>query len=301
MSGSPSARVLISASYKTDIPAFYGPWFLNRLRAGYCKSINPYGRQIYTISLEPPYAEGFVFWTKNLGPFLPALAEVKQRGFPFLVQYSINGYPRSLETAVVDAQTAVDHVRFLASEYGPRVAVWRYDPIVHTSETGRDFHVRNFESLARSLEGATDEVVVSFAQIYRKTKRNLDIAARARHFEWSDPDFAAKQALLSELAQCAAAHRIQLSVCSQASFLGPGVENARCIDAVRMGDIAGRTLQAALKGNRPECGCYESRDIGDYDTCPHGCVYCYAVRDRRLAKARYVAHDPNGEFLFAPA
>ena len=65
--------MIISASYKTDIPAFYGEWFLNRLRAGYCKMVNPYGRQVYRVSLTPPDADGFIFWTKNLGPFLDAL------------------------------------------------------------------------------------------------------------------------------------------------------------------------------------------------------------------------------------
>src|SRR5437762_14145536 len=89
--------MIISASYKTDIPTFYGEWFLNRLKAGYCKMVNPYGRQEYTINLTPDDVDGFVFWTKNIGPFLKYLPEVQKRGYSFLVQHTINGYPRNLE------------------------------------------------------------------------------------------------------------------------------------------------------------------------------------------------------------
>jgi hypothetical protein len=98
----------------------------------------------------------------------------------------------------------------------------------------------------------------------------------------------------------ARASDMRLSVCSQWDFLVPGAVNARCIDADRLSDIAGRSLHISLRGGRKECGCYASRDIGEYDTCPHGCTYCYAVRDRELARQRFQAHDPASEFLFPP-
>jgi hypothetical protein len=292
--------VIISASYKTDIPAFYGEWFLNRLRAGSCKMVNPYGRQIYQVSLRPEDVEGFVFWTRNAGPFLPALAEVRQRGFPFLVQYTITGYPRALEHSVVLAARSVEHMKRIAGEFGPRVAVWRYDPVVLTSLTSPDFHRRNFAELARQLEGATDEVVISFAQIYKKTRRNLDAAASEHGFDWADPPGEAKLALAGDLVAIAAAYGMQLSTCSQNQYLTPGARPARCVDAERLGEVAGMRLHALRKGNRPDCECYQSRDIGDYDTCPHGCVYCYAVQDQPLALERFRRHNPAGEFLFPP-
>ncbi|HLF58937.1 MAG TPA: DUF1848 family protein, partial [Alphaproteobacteria bacterium] len=93
--------MIISASYKTDIPAFYGAWFRNRLRAGYCKMINPYGRKIVTVPLSRPDVDGFVFWTRNAHPFGDAFAEVAGRGFPFVVQHTITGYPRALESSVI--------------------------------------------------------------------------------------------------------------------------------------------------------------------------------------------------------
>jgi transposase len=291
--------MIISASYKTDIPAFYGEWFMNRLRAGYCKMVNPYGGQVYRVSLAPQDADGFVFWTKNLGPFLGALEEVRERGYPFVVQYTINGYPRELERAVVDPGRSAAHMRMLAADYGPRVAVWRYDTIVYSSLTDSDFHRRNFEELARRLEGTTDEVVVSFAQIYRKTERNLNRAGREYKFNWTDPADEEKLRLLEELAPMARARGMQLSVCSQRKYLLPGVADARCVDAERLSGVAGRPIAARLKGNRPDCGCYQSRDIGEYNTCPHGCVYCYAVSSERVAGLRFGRHDPVGELLSA--
>ena len=187
--------MIISASYKTDIPAFYGEWFLNRLNAGYCKAINPYGRQIYNVSLKRENVDGFVFWTKNLIPFIDKLEIIQQRGYPFIIQYTIHGYPRALEFSVVDAERSTLYAKRVAENYGPRVLIWRYDPIIFTSVTPTDFHLQNFEKLAQKLEGSVDEVVVSFAQIYKKTLDNLNVASRNFGFTWEDPVDDTKYAL----------------------------------------------------------------------------------------------------------
>jgi len=287
--------MIISASYRTDIPTFYGEWFINRLRAGYCKVVNPYGRQVTRISLAREDVDGIVFWTKNLGPFLDRLREVRERGFPFIVSYSINAYPRALEVSVVDATKSVRHMKLLSEEYGPRVAVWRYDPIVFTPETPASFHLANFERLAGQLEGSTDEVVISFAQIYKKTERNL----RKAGLPWDDPPADTKREMAATLAAIAKSRGMQLSICSQHELLVPGAADARCIDADRLAGIAGAPIEAQRKAHRKACGCFQSRDIGDYDTCPHGCVYCYAVNSRSLAQAHFRQHDTAGEFLFS--
>jgi Domain of unknown function (DUF1848) len=301
--------MIISASYKTDIPTFYGEWFMNRLRVGSCKMVNPYGRQIYTIDLSPAQVDGFVFWTKNIGPFLPYLPEIQQRGYPFLIQHTINGYPPALESRVIDYTRTIEHMRRLAHDYGSERLIWRYDPILITSLTPLDWHRRNFSTLAEALQGTTGEVVISFAQIYRKTARNMALTANEFDFSWrehnlDDPTFlAVARDLATELAHIAASCSMQLRVCSQKAFLQPGlIEEARCVDAERLERVAGRPIlnKTRQKGNRKECACSASRDIGEYDTCPHGCVYCYAVQHRDLALQRYKAHDPHGEFLFPP-
>ena len=290
--------MIISASYKTDIPAFYGEWFINRLNAGYCRVVNPYNQRAYRVSLERAAVDGFVFWTKNLGPFMSRLAIVRDRGYPFVVQYTINAYPRTLERSVVNARRSVEHMRTIAGSYGLRAAVWRYDTVVFTSVTTADFHRHNFESLAQALEGTTDEVVISFAQIYKKTLQNMNWAAREFGFTWEDPADELKLGLAAELAQMAKSHGMQLTMCSQRQYLAPGVKDARCVDVERLSEIAGRRIVAELKGNRMDCGCYVSRDIGEYDTCPHGCVYCYAVSDTERTKQRFKEHSPFAEFLF---
>ncbi|MGE5568524.1 MAG: DUF1848 domain-containing protein [Rhodospirillales bacterium] len=290
--------MIVSASYKTDIPAFYGEWFINRLKAGYCCVRNPYGSGSFRVSLLPEDVDGIVFWTRNIGPFLPRLPEVRRRGIPFVVQYTINSYPRALDAVAPDAARSIEHMRALHGEYGPRVAVWRYDTIVSSSITPPDFHLRNFERIARALEGITDEVVVSFAQIYRKTRLSLGRAARKAGFTWDDPPAAAKRALLSSLAECARSRGMKLTVCGQREFLSENIADASCIDPARLSDVAGRPIRAPARAHRKDCGCYQSRDIGEYDTCPHGCVYCYAVGSQDRARRRYRAHVPGGEFLF---
>jgi hypothetical protein len=244
--------------------------------------------------------DGFVFWTKNVGPFLQHLPEVQAHGYPFVVHLGINGYPRALETSVADAERAVEHACAIREAFGPHAVVWRYDTIVTTSLTSPDFHLSNFARLAEKLAGATDEVVVSFAQIYRKTRRNLELAARKEGFTWGDPPLPEKRVLASKLVGIAREHGLRLSLCAQRELLVPGAGDARCIDAARLARVAGKPIGAGARGHRKACGCSESRDIGAYDTCPHGCVYCYAVQNRPLALKRYQAHDPASPFLAPP-
>ena len=290
---------IISASYKTDIPSFYGQWFRNRLSAGFCRMINPFNRKQHrVVSLRRGDVSAFVFWTKNLAPFTDGLQEVSEMGYPFVVQYTINGYPRALENRVVDRAKAIESFVRAAQRYGPRTMVWRYDTIIMSSITDFNFHLDNFTSLADALSGATDEVVVSFLQLYQKTKRNLHIAAQKHEFKWFDPSTEEKQELLVSLARLASERGMRLSICTQPEFLVQGVNEARCIDAQRLTDVSGHSIAAKIQGMRPGCGCFKSIDIGDYDTCPHGCVYCYAVRNRVVALQRYREHDPNAEYLF---
>jgi len=289
--------MIVSASYRTDIPAFYGDWFRRCLAAGHALVRNPYGGRDSRVDLRPDAVDGYIFWSRNLARFGGALAEVEGQGTPFVVQMTITGYPRALESAVVAPERAVAQLHRIAETYGPRAATWRYDPILATSLTPPDWHRDTFDALARQLDGVVDEVVVSWATIYRKTERNMMAAAKAHGFQWSDPPDEEKRALLIDLAKTAAAHGMQMTLCSQPHLLVEGVTPARCVDAGRLSDVTGRPITAKQKGNRPGCDCAASRDIGAYDTCPHGCVYCYAVQNRPRAQARFKAHDPDDPML----
>lgn len=285
--------MIVSASYRTDIPAFYAEWFFERLRAGFVRVKNPYSAQQYEVSLRREDVDGFVFWTRNFGPMLGRLGELIEFGRPFTVQFTVTGYPRSLEAAVVPDDTAVQQIRSLSQNVHALCPVWRYDPVVISEATPRASHLERFSRLASQLEGATDEVVISFVQLYAKSIRNL----KRTGLTVIDTSAEEKRGLAAELAAIARGHGMSLTVCSQPEYLAEGCGEARCVDAARLAAMAGHPVRAALKGNRPGCACHESRDIGDYDTCPHGCAYCYAVRNRALALRRYRAHSPMADGL----
>ena len=275
--------MIISASYRSDIPAFHGDWFLAALGAGEVAVMNPYNRRPSIVDLRPDAVDGYVFWTRNARPFARALAAVAAQGQPFVVQYTVLGYPRSLDANVIDPSRAVANARAIASAYGRRVVVWRYDPILLTPETETGWHRASFTRLADALAGVTDEVVVSFAQLYAKSARNLAKAGVG----WRVPDLAEQAALVAEFRETAARRGIGLTLCTQPDLAaGSGAPGARCVDAVRLSDIAGRPIAAVTKGNRPGCLCAESRDIGAYDSCVHGCNYCYAVSNHAAVQLR---------------
>lgn len=291
--------MIISASYKTDIPAFYSQWFLARLNAGFCKMTNPYNGAMRRVSLLPKDVDGIVLWTKNIGPIIQSLQLVSEMGHHFIVQYTITGYPRELELAVINADRSIDHVKSLANRWGPRCVVWRYDPILITSLTPEAWHVSNFffGSLVNYL-GWSMKVVVSFAHFYRKTLTNIRSSAASSGFEFYDPEQSRRLPLIEKLAEIAQGAGILLTVCSQPDLVLPNAKSARCVDAKRISDVRGGAVRSQIRGNRPGCECAHSVDVGEYDTCPHGCVYCYAVRHRDIAKQRYHNHDPESEFLF---
>jgi hypothetical protein len=278
--------MIISASYRSDVPAFHGDWFLAALAAGEVAVANPYNRRTATVNLTPDAVDGYVFWTRNARPFARALAAVAAQAKPFVVQYTIIGYPKSLDANVIDPALAIANAHQTAHVYGRRVVVWRYDPILLTPETETGWHRANFAKQADALAGITDEVVVSFAQLYAKSARNLAKAG----IMWRAPDLAEQVALLAELREAAAQRGMSLSLCTQPDLsAASGLPGARCVDAARLGDIAGRPVAAITKGNRPGCLCAESRDIGAYDSCVHGCNYCYAVSDHAAVQRRMQA------------
>lgn len=277
--------MIVSASYRTDIPAFFSDWFRARLAEGHCDVKNPYGGKPYRVALRGDGVDGFVFWTRNAAPFAPALDDVAALDLPFCIQFTVTGYPRALDAHTAGSGEACRQIVALAQKYGPRAVVWRYDPVVFTSLTPPDWHLETLARLARNLAGAVNECVISFAHIYKKTRNRLDLAAKRHEFTWWDPDWAAKKELLARFYEISSENSIKLTVCSQENALIDGVASAQCVDTARLSDIAGHDIRARTKGNRDGCLCAESRDIGAYDTCAHGCAYCYAVSDHDKAVA----------------
>ncbi len=285
--------MIVSASYRTDIPAFHGDWFTAQLARGVCEVANPYGGPPTRVALDRASVDGFVFWTRNPAPFMATLARLHGEKWPFVVQFTVIGYPRALDASVPSTAHQIAVFRQMRAAFGPDAVVWRYDPVLITDATPPDWHRRQFARLAAELAGLTGEVVLSFAAIYAKTRRNLDRMTAAHGVTWHDPPPAEKAALLRDLAGIAAAHGLAATLCAQPDLLasveakGSPLGAAACIDGARLSRVAGHEMTARIKGNRPGCMCAESRDIGAYDTCPHGCVYCYANRSPAAAKRGY--------------
>ncbi len=293
--------MIVSASHRTDIPAFYGDWFRARRAAGFAKVASPFGGPAYTVPLTPDAVDGYVFWTRNIGPFVPVLHELRAEGTPFVIQHTVTGYPRALDRYVPDADRILPILRRIAEQFGPEVVVWRYDPVVVTDFTPAAFHHTNLARIGEGLRGVSSEVVLSAVHPYRKTVNNMvRVGGTWRHFEDGE-----KSLLISGLADIAGSLGFRPTVCAQPSLVAGTAAAARCVDARRLERVAAgwglaRTIAAPVRGNRPGCECHASRDIGAYETCPHGCAYCYAVGNPERAAAYYRAHDPAAESL-APA
>lgn len=293
---------VISASYRTDIPAFYGDWFMQRVREGYVRYHNPYGPQVVTVSLRPADVRAIVFWSKNYAPFLPHLDELHTRGLDSYFHFSITGY--SVERATHPLEERVPHpeqtlasFRGLTTFTSPRHVLWRYDPIIFTPLTDSAWHRRTFRDLAQQLAGLTERCYFSFLDLYDKVARNT--ARLPVELQPFDPAEEEKRALAQELALIAAAHGITLYTCAEDFAAIAPICKGACVDKALIDALWPDKQNHPLKlsNNRGKCGCYDSRDIGAYDSCPHGCVYCYAVLNRPLALKRYKEHDPSHDAL----
>ena len=287
--------MIISASCRTDIPAFHAAWLRRRLDAGEAWVRNPYGGRPYRVDLSEAFAQAFVFWTRNPGPALPIFSHLAQNDRPFYVQMTITGYPSCVEARTPPLKQAISLARTVADRYGSRALVWRYEPILFARGLDANFHKTNFVRLAHELAGCVDEVTVAFTAFYAKTRRNLTQAIGADAF-W-DPEPERKYDLLAYLAQHARNCGLRLSLCTQPQLQLPGVDAAACIDAKRLTMIAKRPIRAVRRGTRPGCFCYESRDIGAYDSCNHGCAYCYAVNKHDNVRQRLIQADSRSPFL----
>lgn len=286
--------MIISASRRTDIPAFYGEWLLNRLREGSVLVRNPFNpHQVSRVSLDPEAVDCLVFWTKNPAPLLARLAEIERLGHRFYFQYTLTACDRSLEPHLSAKAERIATFRTLAERLGPERVLWRFDPILFTRSQGLELLLREFSDLAAKLRGHTRQCTVSFLSLYAKCRRNL------AGVDLFTPDDRERMAFVRRLVEIAAESDIVLRACCD-PFLKEqcGIEAARCIDDRLLAAILGHPVCISKdKGQRPGCGCAASIDIGAYNTCPHGCRYCYANVSERAVAANRASHDPCSPLL----
>ena len=302
---------IISASRRTDIPAFYSWWFMNRVREGRVRYANPFSGQEYEVSLRPEDVHSIVFWSKNPQPLEPHLPQLEAMGYEFIFHFTITGLPRPFEGLVIPWEEAVLSFRRLSDRYGPKRMLWRFDPIILSDITGPDYFKKSFDNLARRLEGATERCYFSFVCLYPKVRRNLQRVSESRgRFEtcpYYDPSYPEKLSLVKEMVEIAGSYGITLyTCCDEALVLNQngsglavgGVRTAQCVDGELLYKLfPNKPRQTKIVPTRKGCNCVQSRDIGAYDTCPHGCVYCYANLNHELACKRLDAHDPSSDML----
>jgi len=294
--------MIISASRRTDIPAFYANWFIGRIRAGFCEVSNPFNpRQVTRVSLLPEDVEVIVFWTRNPRPMMRFLPELTARGYRYYFLFTVVDYPRLLETATPSLPTAISVFKRLVDTMGPERVVWRYDPIIFSNLTGPAFHEATFARVASALRGQTTRCVISFLTPYRKVLRRLS-RLETRGFRLEEIKAEARDQLLRRLADCARQNAMELMGCATGGeFHLLGIQDGKCIDD----DLIRRAFGMSVPGRkdpcqRESCRCIVSRDIGAYDTCPFGCQYCYATSSFELAKSRYRRHHPDAVALLLP-
>lgn len=299
--------MIISASRRTDIPAFYDEWFINRIRAGECAVPNPFNRnQVSVVSLRPDDVDVIVFWTRNPRPLFPHLAELDQRGYRYYFQYTLLGNPRTLDPKSPPVETAIRTFRELAERVDPQRVIWRYDPIVLSEATPPAYHVQTHARIAEALAGYTPRNVISLMDVYRKAQGRLNgLAVQGIKVEDVKPDGVSGALpepvsdMLRRLAETAQAHGMEITSCAEEADLRPcGIQPGKCVDDEYIARTFG--LRLSLKkdpSQRAACGCVASKDIGMYDTCLFGCQYCYATSSFVTARKNYQQHDPQSVSL----
>jgi hypothetical protein len=284
--------VIVSASRRTDIPAFYSEWFFKRLREGFALVRNPLNPlQIRRVALSPGELDGIVFWTKNPGPLLPALDRLE--GCPYYFQFTLNAYEEDVEPGLPPKGEIIGTFKALSEKLGPHRLIWRYDPILINEKYTIPWHVGKFGETARALKGCAERVSISFIDLYAKTARNT------RGLNIREAGRAEKNTIAGELARIAGENGFSISACAEDMDLSPyGIDRAKCVDEKLMERISGRPLNLKKdRSQRPACGCVTSVDIGAYNTCRHGCRYCYANHSDTAVLKNTQNHDPLSPLL----
>ena len=291
--------MIISASRRTDMSAFYADWFINRIRAGWCTVPNPFNpNQVSRISLKLEDVDVIVFWTRNPRPLMRHLAELGARGYRYYFQYTLLDSPRPIDPHVPTLEASLRTFRELADRVGPERVIWRYDPIVWSNVTGTGFHQQTYERIAGELRGYTHRSVISLLDVYRKAEKRLK--ALAQHgIELATPDEDDLGKLMRALVETATANDIEITSCAEQIDLRPlGIRPGKCVDDEYIKRVFGLDVTHQKDpSQRQACGCVASRDIGMYDSCLFGCAYCYATSNLERARANHAQHHPDSTSL----
>ena len=282
--------MIISTGMRTDIPAFYSNWFLNRIREGFVCVRNPYyPNQVTKYSLSPDVVDCIAFCTKNPIPLIPHLDELNAyRQFWFI---TITPYGKDIEPNVPDKSKIVEAFKTISLRVGKKAIGWRYDPVFYGNGFTLERHICEFEKVASALNGFTDSCVLSFLDLYKKVQRNAP--------DIYPPNIEEQKTLGKRLAEIAKKNGITIRSCCEGTHLAEyGIDVSGCQTKEVIERAIGETLSVhERKSQRGECNCLLGKDIGVYNTCGHLCTYCYANMDKERVLKNMQSHDPNSPFL----
>ena len=284
--------MILNTGQRTDIPAFYTAWFMNRVKEGFVLVRNPFHPQAVTrYEIRPDLVDLIGFCSKNPEPMLPHVPLLDAMGFGQFWYVTITPYGRDIEPGVPDKHKMLKVFRQLSSLVGKERIGWRYDPILLNEKYTAAYHRRAFAAMAGELEGATENCVISFIQAYPKLSRTFPELRSLTQEE--------KISLGKELIQIAVDHSMKIRPCGMGDLLLPyGSFGSACMTRELYQTAAGCSLRFPhYKPSRSECSCYLSCDIGTYSSCAHFCRYCYANADPQKIRENMRRHDPDSPFL----
>ena len=285
--------MILSVSRRTDIPNYYSEWFFNRLKDGFLYVRNPMNfHQISEIKIPPDVVDCIVFWTKNPLPMMERLDELEAYNYYF--QFTLTGYGNDVERNLPNKKTSVIPIfQELSNKIGKEKVVWRYDPIFFSNRYNVQYHLKAFRSIAEALSGYTEKCVISFLDIYPKNKKNMD---NLLSYDLSDSEL---REFAKELSNIAKENHIKIGSCAEKVDLDEyGIIHNSCIDKELIEKIIGCKLKINKdKNQRIECGCVESVEVGTYNTCKNGCVYCYANYSAKSVESNFQKYDPLSPLL----
>jgi hypothetical protein len=284
--------MIISASRRTDIPAFYSQWFFNRLNQGFVMVRNPMNPQLVSkISLNPQLIDCIVFWTKNPGNMMKHLDQLK--GYHYYFLFTITSYGPDLEKYLPPKDEVIEIFIELSRKLGKEKVIWRYDPVLITDTIDEEYHYHHFDYIARKLHPYTERCIISFLDMYKKCERNL------KGFNIKELDTKEMVQLAGRLNRVARRCDIEMVTCAEEVDLSPqDISHGKCIDDQLISRITGVQLEVKKdKHQRKTCRCVESIDIGAYNTCSHMCLYCYANSDARAVQKNTARHHWESPLL----
>lgn len=284
---------IVSVSRRTDIPAFYTEWFINRIYEGYVLYPLPHSEKLKYLELNADNVDCFVFWSKNYEHLIPYLKMLDNRGFEYYFHFTVNNYPDYLEYNVVKGNGTIDQFKILADHKSPEHVLWRYDPIIITKDLNINYHLYNFESIAAKLEGYTKRCYLEFVDIYKKVERNFT----QKEINYVSLPQDKRQYLFNSIANIAKNYGIDVYSCCNDSLISGHVNKARCIDSDLIMKLTNKQINYNFAPTRKECGCAKSIDIGEYGSCLHGCLYCYANDNMNSAQKFYDNYDVSSPAL----